>query len=149
MPNHCFNSVDNNPIETETDWNVIFNPDVNGQSYYPYVEKDVDSSLGIAGCGSTDTSNSTQEKKRYALVIGLDGVVPEALMNADTPVLDALIANGMYSMEAMTQVTGITESVPGWASILTGVESLEHYWFRNDSRWKTNPAHKTFLWHGK
>ena len=30
LPNHCFYSKDTNPVETETDWKVKFNPNVNG-----------------------------------------------------------------------------------------------------------------------
>ena len=50
LPNHCFYSFLNNPVEIETDWKVKFNPDVTGQSYYPDTEKEVETSLGIDGC---------------------------------------------------------------------------------------------------
>ena len=36
LPNHCFYSHENNPAEVETDWTVKFNPDVDGEVYWPY-----------------------------------------------------------------------------------------------------------------
>ena len=63
-------------------------------------------------------------KSRKVLVIGIDGCRPDALVAANTPNINALIANGTYSMDA--QNTGITSSGPGWSSMLTGVWQDKH-----------------------
>ena len=64
------------------------------------------------------------------LVIGMDGVRPDALRVADTPALDALIADG--SSTESTRILGDryrksdTVSGPGWSSFLTGVWADKH-----------------------
>ena len=73
------------------------------------------------------------------LLLGLDGVRPEALAVADTPVIDDLIANGCYTDEALTG--DITVSGPGWSSILTGVWRDKHNVHGNDFR---RPAYDVY-----
>ena len=41
-------------------------------------------------------------KKRFAIMIGLDGARPEALQKAKTPTIDSMIQEGMYSWKAKT-----------------------------------------------
>ena len=67
-----------------------------------------------------------------ALVIGIDGVRPDALETAQTPYLDLLVRGGASSMTARTQMTAPTKSGPGWASILTGVDAHKHQVESND-----------------
>ena len=61
---------------------------------------------------------------RKALMIGIDGVRPDALVAAETPNMDGLMANGTYSLDALN--SGITISGPGWSSLLTGVWPDKH-----------------------
>ena len=69
---------------------------------------------------------------RHVLVIGIDGVRPDALLAAHTPHLDGLMANGAWSIDAFAGgVLGTagqqqTYSGPGWSSILTGVWRDRH-----------------------
>ncbi|NNE56280.1 MAG: DUF4983 domain-containing protein [Flavobacteriales bacterium] len=63
-------------------------------------------------------------QERKFLLIGIDGLRPDALQAAETPALDALIANSTYSFDALTQFP--TYSGPGWSSMLTGVWSPKH-----------------------
>jgi len=58
------------------------------------------------------------------LLVGIDGCRPDALIEATTPAMDELIANGTYSYDALN--TGITISGPGWGSLLTGVWPEKH-----------------------
>ncbi|MDP7204546.1 MAG: alkaline phosphatase family protein [Pirellulaceae bacterium] len=64
------------------------------------------------------------------LVIGIDGVRPDALAAARTPNLDKLIQTGAFADS--TQILGTryrksdTISGPGWSSILTGVWADKH-----------------------
>lgn len=58
------------------------------------------------------------------LLIGIDGVRPDALLAANTPILDSLASTGSYSYDALNE--GITISGPGWSSLLTGVWPEKH-----------------------
>lgn len=63
-------------------------------------------------------------QKRKVLVIGIDGTRSDALMQANTPSLDSLIANGFTDMSSWH--CDITVSGPSWSSIMCGVYSLKH-----------------------
>lgn len=69
-------------------------------------------------------SVSFQAQDKKVLIIGIDGVRPDALEAADTPNIDALIANGIFSPDALND--DITSSGPGWSSILCSVWSDKH-----------------------
>jgi len=58
------------------------------------------------------------------LLIGLDGVRPDALLAAETPSFDRLIEHGALSTTA--QAADITVSGPCWSGILTGVWRDKH-----------------------
>lgn len=64
------------------------------------------------------------QKTKKVIVIGIDGCRPDALEIANTPILNQLISNGLYSPHAMNE--DITISGPGWSSILCGVWSDKH-----------------------
>ena len=67
-------------------------------------------------------SSVAQDSK--VLVIGIDGLRPDAIEPADTPHLDALIADGTLTLDA--QVGPVTVSGPGWSNMLTGVWADRH-----------------------
>ncbi len=64
------------------------------------------------------------QAEKKVLIIGIDGCRPDALAVANTPNLDGLIANGLYSPDALND--DITISGPGWSAILCGVWSDKH-----------------------
>jgi len=66
--------------------------------------------------------NAQTNKK--VLLIGIDGCRTDALELASTPTIDNLIANGIYSPDAIND--DITISGPGWSAILCGVWSNKH-----------------------
>ena len=66
--------------------------------------------------------NAQTTKK--VLLIGIDGCRADALELANTPTIDNLIANGVYSPDALND--DITISGPGWSAILCGVWSNKH-----------------------
>jgi hypothetical protein len=68
--------------------------------------------------------NLWASQPRKVLIIGIDGVRTDALQQANTPNLDALIASGFYTYESWHQ--GITVSGPSWSTIMTGVEYNKH-----------------------
>ncbi|MBY0261086.1 MAG: alkaline phosphatase family protein, partial [Phycisphaerales bacterium] len=69
-------------------------------------------------------ASGSQAAVRKVLIIGIDGLRPDALAAADAPSIDALIADGAYS--AAAQAEDITISGPGWSSMLTGVHRDKH-----------------------
>lgn len=94
--------------------------------------------LGIAGaCAITTLASMTSALagefgNKHTLVIGIDGVRPDALQFANTPNLDNLIATGAVTYDAFaggvlgTATQQATSSGPGWSSILTGVWVDKH-----------------------
>jgi hypothetical protein len=61
---------------------------------------------------------------KKVLLIGIDGCRADALEFANTPTIDNLISNGVYSPDALND--DITISGPGWSAILCGVWSDKH-----------------------
>jgi len=66
--------------------------------------------------------NAQTTKK--VLLIGIDGCRADALELANTPTINNLTANGVYSPDALND--DITISGPGWSAILCGVWSNKH-----------------------
>ena len=58
------------------------------------------------------------------LILGIDGLRSDCLEAADTPAIDALIADGLYSPDALNN--DITYSGPGWSAMICGVWSDSH-----------------------
>lgn len=88
----------------------------------------------IVGCG-TDAADS---RPKHALVIGVDGLRPDALQQASTTSLDSLIAAGAVTYDAFAggELGTVTEqqtfSGPGWSSNLIGVWTDKHGVVDND-----------------
>jgi hypothetical protein len=74
------------------------------------------------------TVSATQ--KRKVLIIGIDGVRSDALIKANTPVIDSIVANGTYTFTAYHM--GITVSGPSWSTVMTGVWDKKHNVTNND-----------------
>lgn len=60
----------------------------------------------------------------HVLIIGVDGMSPRGIEQADTPALDALIRDGAHSMTARGVFP--TKSSPNWASMLMGAGPEQH-----------------------
>lgn len=80
-------------------------------------------SCGSREKGATD-GTPLPEKEPKVLIIGIDGCMPTGITAANTPNLDALMANGTYSLTARN--TGTTISGPSWSAMLTGVWEDKH-----------------------
>lgn len=77
------------------------------------------------GCFAQDRSVVPRRRSvPRVLIIGIDGLGAPALEAANTPNLDALIADGCYTDQARTGV--VTVSGPGWSSFLCGVWMDRH-----------------------
>jgi len=69
-------------------------------------------------------SFSFASQNRKVLIIGIDGTRSDAFQQANTPNIDALLANSLYTYDSWH--TGITWSGPSWSTILTGVNWNKH-----------------------
>ena len=58
------------------------------------------------------------------LIIGIDGLRPDCLEAAETPAIDGLIADGIFSPDTLNN--DITYSGPGWSGMICGVWSDSH-----------------------
>ncbi|HRP38067.1 MAG TPA: alkaline phosphatase family protein [Chitinophagales bacterium] len=67
---------------------------------------------------------SFASQNRKVLIIGIDGTRSDALQKANTPNIDGLLPNSLYSYDSWH--TAITWSGPSWATILTGVYFNKH-----------------------
>lgn len=82
---------------------------------------------------------------RYALVLGVDGLRPDAIAPSETPNIDWLFDHGAGTLTASTQLETDTVSGPGWASILTGVDADKHLVDGNDDLGDIDRAFPTLL----
>ncbi len=67
---------------------------------------------------------AAQPPAKKALLIGIDGCRPDALLAAKAPHLHGLIKDGCFSDHAQT--VDLTISGPSWSSMLTGVDWKKH-----------------------
>lgn len=72
----------------------------------------------------TATETPALAQIQHVVLISIDGLRPDALLAADAPNLDKLIAQGAYSPNAQT--VKISETLPSHASMLTGVVPEKH-----------------------
>lgn len=63
-------------------------------------------------------------KQKMVLLVSVDGMRPDGMMEADTPTIDALIANGAYTLAARTVMPSVT--LPCHTSMLRGVDVPRH-----------------------
>ncbi len=85
----------------------------------------------------------SQESDARVLIIGLDGLRSDCLEAADTPALDELIENGVFSPDAINN--DITYSGPGWSAMMCGVWSDSHGVTNNNFTGSNYAAYPSFL----
>jgi predicted AlkP superfamily pyrophosphatase or phosphodiesterase len=79
--------------------------------------------------------------QRRVVVIGLDGLSPDGILNAPTPVLDSIVRSGSSSMQAKAVFP--SSSSPNWASMIMGTSPAHHEIWSN--QWKrTDITDKTY-----
>ncbi len=91
-------------------------------------------SLVFCLCAMSQAAQMSEDPKRHVLIIGIDGVRPDALQDAAAPNLQALAWEGRTSWQAYAgggagkddPTRQATSSGPGWSSILTGVWVDKH-----------------------
>lgn len=75
----------------------------------------------LAGC---TTAPSGPAGIQHVIVIGVDGMSPDGIRNADTPTMDYLMANGASTMQARAVLP--TSSSSNWASMIMGADTEQH-----------------------
>lgn len=70
----------------------------------------------------------------HVIIIGVDGMAPFGIAAADTPVMDALMKRGAYTMHARAVMP--TSSSPNWASLIMGAGPEQHGVTSNE--WQPN-----------
>lgn len=73
------------------------------------------------GCASTPSAPAGIQ---HVIVIGVDGMSPDGIRNADTPTMDYLVANGASTMQARAVLP--TSSSSNWASMIMGADTEQH-----------------------
>ena len=86
---------------------------------------------------------AAQTPRAKVLVIGIDGVRPDVLAQANTPNLDRLAAEGYFSARAETRFP--TVSGPGWSSFLNGVWLDRHGVVNNEFTGEQYDRYPDFL----
>lgn len=69
---------------------------------------------------------------RHFIIIGCDGLSPDGVRRAKTPVMDRLMAEGAFTLRARAVMP--TSSSPNWASMIMGAGPEQHGVTSND--WK-------------
>ena len=59
-----------------------------------------------------------------SVVIGVDGMSPDGIRNAHTPMLDSMVKNGAATMHARSVLP--SSSSPNWASMIMGADTEQH-----------------------
>ena len=60
----------------------------------------------------------------HVIIIGIDGMSPDGIKHADTPVMDKLMEIGAFTMHARNVLP--TSSSPNWASMIMGAGPEQH-----------------------
>jgi len=82
----------------------------------------------------------------HVLVIGVDGMRPDAMLYANTPAFDVLRDHGAWTLDGRTHDTTTTDSSAGWATLFTGVDSDKHGVLNNGGIAAWDRSWPTFAW---
>ena len=84
--------------------------------------------LSLAAC--TKSSEELPSGIEHVVVIGVDGLSPDGIQKADTPVIDSMIANGSVKWNVRTVLT--SSSSQNWMSMISGAGPEQHGVINND-----------------
>ena len=79
-------------------------------------------------------SHAAVHEAEHVVIIGCDGMSPNGITKAKTPVMDQLMKEGSYTLHARGVMP--TSSSPNWASMIMGAGPEQHGVTSND--WETN-----------
>lgn len=75
----------------------------------------------VFACDKTDKKGFVID---HVVVIGVDGMSPDGIRNANTPMLDSMVQNGAATMQARSVLP--SSSSPNWASMIMGADTEQH-----------------------
>ncbi len=78
----------------------------------------ISASMGVVN------ASAQQAIAQHVVVIGVDGMSPDGIANAETPAMDQLVATGASTMAARAVLP--TSSSPNWASMIMGAGPIHH-----------------------
>ena len=67
---------------------------------------------------------ASHANKKRVIVIGVDGMSPDGIKTAPTPVMDSIMKNGSYTLNARGVLP--TSSSPNWKSMISGSDTEQH-----------------------
>ena len=85
--------------------------------------------LFFASCNASN-SEIYPEGIKHIIIIGIDGMSPDGVRNATTPVMDEMIANGSVKWDVRTVLP--SSSSPNWMSMISGGGPEQHGVTDND-----------------
>jgi len=83
----------------------------------------------MAGC-TTSSSNKSLSEITHIVVIGVDGMSPDGIRNAATPIMHQMIKEGAVKWNVRTVLP--SSSSPNWASMISGAGTEQHGVTDND-----------------
>ncbi len=75
----------------------------------------------VASCAKRESRPNNIE---HVVVIGIDGMSPNGIQNADTPTLDSMMQNGAATLHARSVLPSSSSS--NWASMIMGADTEQH-----------------------
>lgn len=89
----------------------------------------------LTSCTNGPNQSDLKRQAAHVIVIGVDGMSPAGIVNAKTPVMDQLMSEGSYTLNARGVLP--TSSSTNWASMVSGAGPEQHgitsnSWERND-----------------
>jgi len=78
--------------------------------------------LSFAAC--INKGKTSDFKVKHVIVIGVDAMSPNGIINAKTPIMDDMMANGAYTLNARGVLP--TSSSTNWASMVSGSGPEQH-----------------------
>lgn len=82
----------------------------------------------FAACSESDRNPNAG----HVIIIGIDGLSPDGILNAETPVMDHMMENGSYSLHARAVMP--SSSGANWGSMIMGAGPEQHGIISNDWR---------------
>ena len=80
--------------------------------------------LSIVSCVGNNRDLTDIERPEHLIVIGVDAMSPNGIVNAATPVLDHIMKNGAFTLNARGVLP--TSSSTNWASMVSGAGPEQH-----------------------
>lgn len=81
--------------------------------------------MGVLLLWSCSSNNNENDRGiQYVIVIGIDGLSPNGIQKANTPMLDSMVQNGASTMHARSVLPSSSSS--NWASMIMGADTEQH-----------------------